>query len=447
MRYFGTDGVRGAANQELTPELAFHLGLACGTVLKREMLASQMIVGRDSRLSGPMLQGALTAGFCSAGINVYDAGVLPTPAVAYLAGRMADCAGAVVSASHNPAGDNGIKFLGSRGDKLEDDILEAVERLIDEPPAPAARQSGRAVGWVKPLTSAAQDYVSFLLGTLDCSLTGLKVVVDCANGAAWEVGPRALRQAGAQAISIHDLPDGWNINQACGSTHMESLRAAVTRWGADLGAAFDGDGDRFLAVDHQSRLVDGDQILVALGLYLREQGRLGDQVVVTVMSNLGLRLAFEAAGITVRETPVGDRYVLQEMLRQDALLGGEQSGHIILREFAATGDGILSALQLMAVMKKTGKTLAELSGQMRRYPQVLINVPVKTKEGWESNPAIAGSKLAVEEKLAGRGRLLLRPSGTEPLIRVMAEGPDEKELRHLLSGLTEVIGAEQGLAR
>ncbi|MEL7624171.1 MAG: phosphoglucosamine mutase [Clostridiales bacterium] len=444
MRYFGTDGVRGIANRELTPELAFRLGLATGTVLKQKGLAHTMVVGRDTRLSGQMLQGALTAGFCSAGVNVFDGGLLTTPAVAYLARTIEGCAGAVVSASHNPAEDNGIKFFGHEGYKLSDEVVEAVEILIDNPPQAEDRPIGQEVGWVKPFIDGADRYVDFLVSTLKGSLEGLVVVADCANGAASELGPKALRKAGAQVICIHDQPDGWNINEKCGSTHLESLQAAVPKCKAHVGVAFDGDADRLMAVDHLGREVDGDQIIVALGLHLQERGELKGQVVVTVMSNLGLKQAFNRAGINVLETPVGDRFVLQEMLAKGALLGGEQSGHIILTNAATTGDGILSALVLLEVMKETGKSLAELAGQMERFPQVIVNVPVETKEGWETNPAIAAARKEAEEILAGRGRLLVRPSGTEAKIRVMAEGPEKEELEELAQKLAAVISREQG---
>jgi phosphoglucosamine mutase len=444
LRYFGTDGVRGIANRELTPELALRLGLAFGTVLKQRDMAHTIVVGRDTRLSGQMLQGALTAGFCSAGLNVLDGGVLTTPAVAYLGKTMEGCAGAVVSASHNPAEDNGIKFFSHEGYKLSDEVTEAIEALIDHPPKPGKRPAGQAVGWVKAFPEGASRYVDFLVSTLDCSLEGLVVVADCANGAASELGPRALRQAGAQVISICDQPDGWNINQDCGSTHLATLQQAVPAFKAHVGVAFDGDADRLMAADHLGREVDGDQIIVALGLHMQERGELNGQVVVTVMSNLGLRQAFDQAGIKVIETPVGDRFVLQEMLARGAFLGGEPSGHIILARTSAAGDGILSALTLLSVMKQSGRTLAELAAQMERFPQIIVNAPVDTKEGWDVNPAILAAQKEAEAVLAGRGRLLVRPSGTEAKIRVMAEGPEKGELEELAQKLAAVISREQG---
>jgi len=443
MHYFGTDGVRGVANQDLSPELAFRVGLAAGTVLRIRGLARTVLIGRDTRLSGQMLQGALTAGFCSAGIHVYDGGVLTTPAVAYLARITEGCVGAVVSASHNPAGDNGIKFIGHEGYKLNDDVLEEIEDLMDAPPEPEDRVSGQDLGWVKPFPDGEKLYTDYLVGSISLRLDGLKVVADCANGAASELGPKALRQAGAQVISIHDLPDGWNINRQCGSTHLESLQEAVPKWGAQAGLAFDGDADRLMAVDHLGREVDGDQMMVIFGVQMKLKDEKKDKIVTTVMSNIGMRQACARAGIDLLETQVGDRYVLQEMLDKEVYLGGEQSGHIIFLDASTTGDGILSALKLLEVMKETGKSLEELAGQMRRYPQVLVNARVETKEGWEQNPVIMDEIEKAEISLAGAGRLLVRPSGTEPVIRVMAEGPDEDELQKLAEALAAVIREQQ----
>jgi phosphoglucosamine mutase len=444
MKYFGTDGVRGAANRELTPELAFRLGLAAGHVLKKSGMAHTVLIGRDTRISGQMLQGALTAGFCSAGFNVYDGGVLTTPAIAYLSRCTEGCVGAVVSASHNPAEDNGIKFFGHEGYKPADEVLETIEEYIDNPPIPEDRPSGRDVGWVKPFPDGAARYVNYLVNSIGVPLDGLKIVVDCANGAASDLGPMALRQAGAQVISIHDQPDGWNINQGCGSTHLESLQEAVQKWNADMGLAFDGDADRLLAISHAGNEVDGDQILVILGSHLQGKGELNGKVVVTIMSNIGLKKAFAAYGIEVLETQVGDRFVLQEMLDSGALLGGEQSGHIILLKTSTTGDGILSALHLLAVIKETGEPLEALAARMERFPQVLVNTAVATKEGWDSNPVISAAIREVEAALEGRGRLLVRPSGTEQKIRVMAEGPDADELQAMADRLAAVIKEQQG---
>ncbi len=443
-RYFGTDGIRGIANQELTPELVFRLGLATGTLLKSQGKIRHMIIGMDSRRSGPMLGAALAAGLCSAGIHVYEAGVMPTPAISFLARTMEACGGAVISASHNPAPDNGIKFFSHDGCKLDDAMEAAIEDLMDRPLDTYQRPVGTEVGWIRRLPDGADLYVHHLKGKAPCPLNGLVVVADCANGAASDLGPRILREMGAQVISLHDLPDGCNINDQCGSTHLESLQQAVLQFQADLGLAFDGDADRLLAVDAAGQVVDGDQILVILGLHMQETGSLDDQVVVTVMSNLGLKKAFQAAGITVHETGVGDRFVFEKMVETNSWLGGEQSGHIILTRCGTTGDGILTALHLLSVVKTTGRSLQELASQMVRYPQVLVNVQVRSKEGWQENSRIREGCLEIEEALAGQGRLLLRPSGTEPLLRVMVEGPELPELETLAHRLADVIRQELG---
>lgn len=443
-RYFGTDGIRGIANQELTPELVFRLGLATGTLLKQQGLIRHMVIGMDSRISGPMLGAALAAGLCSAGINVYEAGMMPTPAISFLARTMEHCGGAVISASHNPARDNGIKFFSHEGCKLDDAMEAAIEDLMDQPVASYGRPVGEGVGWIRRLPEGGDLYARYLHEKVPCDLNGMVIVLDCANGAASELGPRVLREAGAQVISLHDMPDGCNINDQCGSTHLESLQQAVLQYQADLGLAFDGDADRLLAVDGRGQVVDGDQILVILGLYMHETGKLDDQVVVTVMSNLGLKKAFQTAGVRVHETRVGDRYVFEKMVETKSWLGGEQSGHIILTRHGTTGDGILTALHLLYVIQQTGKNLETLASQMVRYPQVLINVPVRSKEGWQENARIREGCEAVEAALAGYGRLLLRPSGTEPLLRVMVEGPELAELEALACRLADVIRQELG---
>jgi len=438
-KYFGTDGVRGIANRDLSPELVFNLGLAAGTMLLQKDGIKNVVMGRDSRKSGTMLGAALAAGLCSAGVNVYDAGMLPTPAIACLARSLDNCAGAVISASHNPAKDNGIKFFNHQGFKLDDAMEEAIEKLIDNPPHTDSRPTGTEVGCIRPFKEGADMYIQYLKDKAYCDLSGLRIVVDCANGAASDVGPRALREMGAQVISICDLPDGLNINENCGSTHLEQLKEAVVKYNAHLGLAFDGDADRLLAVDDKGEVVDGDQILVILGFYMQEHGWLDDQVVVTVMSNLGLKKAFEEKGVKVWETKVGDRYVLEKMMEVGAWIGGEQSGHIILSRDSTTGDGLLTALHLLLVIQKTGKSLVELAAQMKRYPQVLINVPVRSKEGWQDYPEIKAGCQYVEETLAGRGRLVVRPSGTEQLLRVMVEGPDQEELEKLARQLADTI--------
>ncbi|MCR4441561.1 MAG: phosphoglucosamine mutase [Peptococcaceae bacterium] len=444
-KLFGTDGVRGLANGDLTPELAFNLGRAAGTLLKKDGCRSAVVVGRDPRLSGPMLEGALTAGLCSAGVDVLLAGVIPTPAVAYLARALNTSAGVVISASHNPAPDNGIKFFNDQGFKLDDALEEKIENLIADGLESLPRPTGAGLGRVVQLADALCRYSSFLKSTVPAlDLTGLRIVLDCANGAASEVAPRLLRELGAQVISIHDRPDGLNINSSCGSTHPESLQEAVLKYNAHLGLAHDGDADRLVAVDENGRLVNGDQIMVICGLAMQEKARLGGKVVVTVMSNLGLKQAFARAGIEVYETKVGDRFVLEKMLATGAVLGGEQSGHLIFLEHSTTGDGLLSALQLLQAVKDSGKSLSSLAGQMENLPQVLVNVKVRDKNGWEHNRAVETAVQDGQKALAGKGRLLVRASGTEPLIRVMAEGPDRMELKRICERVAGVIGRELG---
>lgn len=442
-RLFGTDGVRGVANYDLTPELAFRLGFAAGVILKSPRERSAIVVGRDSRLSGPMLENALTAGICAAGVDVFTAGIIPTPAVAYLS-RIQACPGAVISASHNPALDNGIKFFNKEGFKLDDDLEDRIEELVTSDLQGIPRPIGAELGRIIPLNDALQRYCGFLKNTITCDLREYKIVVDCANGAVYEAAPRLLRELGAQVISLHDLPNGLNINDRCGSTSPETLQEAVVKFGAQVGFAFDGDADRVIAVAENGELVNGDQIMVICGLAMQQKGILGNQVVVTVMSNLGLRQAFTAQGVSVYETKVGDRFVLEKMVETGALLGGEQSGHIIFLNHSTTGDGLITALQLLQVLKESGKRLSELSALMVNLPQVLFNVKVRDKNGWEQNQAIKEAILDGTDLLAERGRLLVRASGTEPLIRVMAEGPDKSELERIAGKITEVIRQELG---
>ncbi len=443
-KLFGTDGVRGLANYDLTPELAFGLGRAAGSLLRSPSQRSAMIIGKDSRLSGPMLEGALTAGICSAGVDVHLAGVIPTPAIAYLTKSLGYCAGAVISASHNPAPDNGIKFFNSQGFKLDDGLEEGIEKIISDGLIGLARPTGRELGRCIPLTDARDRYIRYLQSTLGCELQGLKIIVDCANGAASDIAPRLLSGLGAQVISLHDLPDGLNINDNCGSTHPAALQEAVVKYGAPLGLAFDGDADRVIAVDENGQLVDGDKILIICGLALQEKKELGNKIVVTVMSNLGLKQAFEKAGIKVYETSVGDRFVLEKMLETGTVLGGEQSGHIIFSKYATTGDGMLTGLQLLRVLQQSKRKLSELAQQMNTLPQLLLNVKVQNKNGWDNNPEILAAIAAGEQSLAGKGRMFVRASGTEPLIRVMAEGPDSQELERLAGQVAGVIAAELG---
>jgi len=437
---FGTDGVRGVANVELTPELAFKLGRAGAEVLRREVKRPRIIIGRDTRLSGDMLEAALTAGICSVGADVLKVGILPTPGVAYLTRALGVEAGIVISASHNPMEDNGIKFFGSNGYKLPDETEAEIEDLVLSAGEELRRVRGEEVGRVYEVPRAADQYVEFLKSTASVDLSGLLIVVDGANGAAYEVAPRVLRELGAQVIAINCQPNGVNINAGCGSVYPDVLREAVMEHRADLGFSHDGDADRVIAVDKEGNLVDGDHIMVICGLHCKRQGRLPqDAVVATVMSNLGMRLALQREGVRVLETKVGDRYVLEEMLRSGAVLGGEQSGHVIFLEHNTTGDGVLTALQVLKVMCETGKPLHELAAQMTRLPQVLVNVRVKDKNALESCLPVQEAIAQAQSRLEGRGRVLVRPSGTEPLVRVMAEGPDEEELRETVNMIARAV--------
>ncbi|MHB1042183.1 MAG: phosphoglucosamine mutase [Eubacteriales bacterium] len=436
---FGTDGVRGTANRELSPELAFKLGRAGAHVLARRVPHARVVIGRDTRVSGDMLEAALVSGICSAGADVLKIGVLPTPAVAFLTRDLNAAAGVVISASHNPFDDNGIKFFGENGRKLSDEMEAEIEALVVDDCAGVPFPGGAGVGRTYDVQDAADRYVNFLKKAVDGNFDGLKVVVDCANGAASQVAPRVLAELGAEVTAIFDRPDGLNINEGCGSTHTAGLQEKVVSLGADLGLAHDGDADRLLAVDAEGRLVDGDQIMVAIARDLQERNLLAQNtVVVTVMSNLGLHLALKESGIKVAETRVGDRYVLEELIRGGANFGGEQSGHILFLDHNTTGDGILTALMLLSVVKRSGRTLAELAAQMERFPQLLENVRVKDKELVMHSPLLQAAVREQEERLAGRGRILVRPSGTEPLVRVMAEGQDMDLLRDVVKKLVDV---------
>lgn len=443
MKIFGTDGVRGLANSELTPELAYKLGRAAAFVLNPMNKKSAIVIGKDTRISGDMLESALITGICSAGVNVLKLGVMPTPGIAFLTRKLEAMAGVVISASHNPAADNGIKFFNHQGFKLSDETEEQIEQLILNGMEKIPYPTGADIGRVEYIEDSIELYKEFLKEAIDIDFKGLKVVVDCANGAASWVTPPLLTELGAEVISIFDKPDGLNINARCGSTHLEALQEAVLKTGADLGIAHDGDSDRMLAVDEAGRVVDGDQILVACGIQLQKEGKLtGNKLVVTVMSNLGLKQACEKHGIQVEETKVGDRYVLERMQETGAILGGEQSGHIIFLNHNTTGDGIITALKLLELVKKTGRPLSELANQMEKLPQVLVNTRVKDKSSWQSNPAIQQIIKQSEERLGKRGRILVRPSGTEPLIRVMAEGNDLSELEQITKSIAQVIEKE-----
>ena len=443
-RLFGTDGVRGLANAELTPELAFKMGRAATYYFGKEHKCPAFYIGRDTRISGHMLEAALAAGICSAGGEAVLLGVVPTPAVAYLTQKHGAQAGVVISASHNPFPDNGIKFFAGTGYKLPDTVEDELEKLIAAEPDTMPRPTAGDVGFITYKHDLLQEYVDYALATVDGSLSGLKIVVDCANGAAYEAAPAAFRKLGAEVIVLNDKPNGSNINAGCGSTHLEQLQAAVAQNKADIGLANDGDADRCLAVDEAGEAVDGDQIMLICALEMLKRNTLPDKTLVaTVMSNLGLHQAMKNAGGKVLVTPVGDRYVLEAMLKNKLVLGGEQSGHIIFSQYSTTGDGLITALKLAAALKQSGKKMSQLAHVMTRFPQLLVNIRVKSKQGWENNAAIAAAIQAGEQELGDNGRILVRPSGTEPLIRVMAEGPVLPDLERIVATIAEVIKQEQ----
>jgi phosphoglucosamine mutase len=447
MALFGTDGIRGLANGEtLTAEIAVDVAVAAAHILvessSNKGKRPRAIVGQDSRASGEFLEAAVAAGLASAGIDVYRVGVLPTPAIAYLVGESGADLGVMISASHNPMPDNGIKLFSRGGGKLDDSIEAAIEKRMGEP---WTRPTGRNVGRIIFDDTASARYLSHLAASVTTPLKGLKIVVDCANGAASVVAPIAYKEAGATVVAIHHSPDGWNINENCGSTHLEDLQAAVKREGADFGIAHDGDADRCLAVDGQGNVVDGDVIMTILAMGFKNRGALKSETIVgTVMSNLGFMHAMKAAGIKVISTAVGDRYVLEKMIEGDFSLGGEQSGHLIMREFANTGDGILTALQLGQEVVRSGKSLAELASQMQRFPQVLINVSNVKKEKLEESTVIAKAVASAESTLGDDGRVLLRASGTEPLVRVMVEASSDNLAQEIATSLAAVVKAELG---
>jgi phosphoglucosamine mutase len=442
-RLFGTDGVRGIANTELTIELAYKLGQAGAYILTKETHHQpSILVGRDTRISGNMLEAALVAGICSVGAKAIKVGVVPTPAVAYLTRKYNADAGVVISASHNPVKYNGIKFFNSDGYKLRDELEEEIEGIILDNTQELPTPIGDEVGTIIEDNDALDKYAEFLKSSIDVDLKGLKIAMDCANGAAYMAGPKVLEALGAELIVVSNKPNGCNINKNCGSTHMEELKDIVRENKVDIGIAFDGDADRCLAVDEKGNLVDGDQIMAICGLQMKEENILnGNTIVATVMSNLGLFIMAEKNGLNIEKTKVGDRYVLEEMLKDNYKLGGEQSGHIIFLDYNTTGDGILTALKLLSVMKKTGKKLSELASVMEVLPQVLVNAKVSNekKYAYLENEKIKKAIEELEAKFAGEGRVLIRPSGTEPLVRVMIEGKDEKVLNEEAHKLAELI--------
>ena len=444
MALFGTDGIRGLANVDLTAELALDVAVAAAHILVESLgdksKRPHAIVGQDSRASGEFLEAAVVAGLTSAGVDVYRVGVLPTPAIAYLVAESGADLGVMISASHNPAPDNGIKLFARGGEKLADSLEAAIEARMGEP---WQRPTGAHVGRVIEDASAREKYIAHLLKSLDVSLAGIKVVVDCANGAASFVAPMALEKAGATVIAIANKPDGLNINDGVGSTHLDFLRDAVLKNKADIGIAHDGDADRCLAIDAAGNVIDGDFILAILAQGFKSRGKLNEATVVaTVMSNLGFLIAMKDAGINVVKTAVGDRYVLENMLENKYTLGGEQSGHIIMREFAGTGDGLLTALQLIAEMARSKKSLQELSKIMNRFPQVLINVSGVAKEKLDSSTAIKAAVTKYEAELGDAGRILLRASGTESLVRVMVEAQSDNIAKEIAEKLAAVVKEE-----
>ena len=442
-RLFGTDGVRGIANKELTPELAFNLGKAGAYVLKAKNDRLVVVIGKDTRISGDMLENALAAGILAVGGNVIKAGVIPTPAVAYLARYYDADAGIVISASHNTFEYNGIKFFNGEGYKLDDLLEEKIEDIIISSVDVNSHITGDLIGRCLEASENAEDlYMRHLLETVDFRLEGKKIALDCANGASYRIARKVYEALGAEVTVMGDKPDGININDGCGSTHPEKLAELVKRTGADIGMAFDGDADRLIVVDEKGRVLDGDRVIAICARMLKEQGRLKEnRVTVTVMSNIGFHKAMEESGIEVDVTGVGDRYVLESMLETGCVIGGEQSGHIIFKEHTTTGDGILSSLQFMGAVTCSGRKPSEMADEIEIFPQVLVNAGINNdyKKTYMKDPEIADEIRRIEEKMAGNGRVLIRPSGTEPLVRVMIEGDDEKQLEELAQGLAHMI--------
>ncbi|UXR71239.1 phosphoglucosamine mutase [Staphylococcus sp. IVB6240] len=447
-KYFGTDGVRGVANQELTPELAFKLGRYGGYVLAHndDTEHPRVLVGKDTRVSGEMLENALIAGLVSIGAEVMRLGVISTPGVAYLTREMEANLGVMISASHNPVADNGIKFFGSDGFKLTDAQEQEIEALLDDETTELPRPTGSQIVHTSDYFEGAQKYLSFLKSTIEVNLEGLKIGLDGANGSTASLAPFLFGDLEADTVTIGCSPDGYNINEGVGSTHPEPLAEKVVEEGCDFGLAFDGDGDRLIAVDEQGNIVDGDQIMFIIGQEMAKNRELNDNMIVsTVMSNLGFYKALEAEGIQSNKTKVGDRYVVEEMRRGHYNLGGEQSGHIVLMDYNTTGDGLLTGVQLAAVVKRTGKKLSELAAQMKKYPQSLVNVRVTDKYGVEDNVDVKEVMARVEAEMNGEGRILVRPSGTEPLVRVMVEAKTDEDALRFAQTIADVVEEKMGL--
>lgn len=445
-KYFGTDGVRGVANTELTPELAFKLGRFGGYVLTKETTNSKVLIGRDTRISGQMLEGALISGLLSIGVEVVQIGVISTPGVAYLTKFLNAQAGVMISASHNPVEDNGIKFFGPDGFKLLDAQEEEIERLLDHEQDHLPRPTGTNIGQVTSYLEGAQYYLNYLKTTIADDLEGITIGLDCAHGATSSLAPQLFSDLGATVAAIGNKPDGSNINAEVGSTHPEALASFVVEKGCDIGLSFDGDGDRLIAIDEKGNIVDGDKIMYICAKFMMQKGYLKQNTVVsTVMSNLGFYKALEEEGLHSATTAVGDRYVMEEMRKSGFNLGGEQSGHIIFLDHITTGDGMLAGLQLVNVIKETGKSLLELAGEMQTFPQVLKNVRVTDKSLMNTNARITESIAEVEIQMAGNGRVLVRPSGTEPLVRVMVEAETEELAEYYVQQIVDVVEEEIGV--
>lgn len=441
-RMFGTDGVRGIANSELTPELAFQLGKAGALVLTKGTHKPKILVAKDTRISGDLLESAMVSGMLSVGAEAVLLGVVPTPAVAYLVREYGADAGVMISASHNPVEFNGIKFFNREGFKLSDALEDEIQKIIEEDFDGIPVLIGGDIGHVSHAENATRDYVEFAAKTLEGDLAGMKIALDCANGASYKSAVDTFEKLGAEVHVIHNEPNGININEHCGSTHPEDLMKFVVENHCDLGLAFDGDSDRCLAVDEKGNLVNGDFIILVAGLYLKEMGKLKDDtIVVTVMSNLGLMLAAKELGLNVAITAVGDRYVLENIMENDYSIGGEQSGHVIFKDFNTTGDGIVTGVQLAGIVKNRGKSLSELASIMKELPQVLVNVkiPNEMKKIHETDEEVKSLIRSVEEKLEGKGRVLIRPSGTEPLVRIMLEGEDLQEITEAAENIADLI--------
>ncbi|WP_110112004.1 phosphoglucosamine mutase [Bacillus sp. CGMCC 1.16541] len=445
-KYFGTDGVRGIANSELTPELAFKIGRFGGYVLTKDAERPKVLIGRDTRVSGHMLEGALVAGLLSIGAEVMRLGVISTPGVSYLTKALGAQAGVMISASHNPVQDNGIKFFGPDGFKLSDNQELEIEALLDGPVDGLPRPVGKELGQVNDYFEGGQKYLQFLKQTVDEDFSGIHVALDCAHGATSSLAAHLFADLEADISTMGASPNGLNINDGVGSTHPEALAAFLKEKGANVGLAFDGDGDRLIAIDENGEVVDGDQIMYICAKYLSEQGRLKHNTIVsTVMSNLGFYKGLEAHQIQSAQTAVGDRYVVEEMKAKGYNLGGEQSGHIIFLDYNTTGDGMLSAIQLVNIMKATKKPLSELASEMKKFPQLLVNIKVTDKHKVTENEKVKTVIEEVEAQMAGNGRVLVRPSGTEPLVRVMVEAPTDEECKEYVHKIADVVKAEMGL--